>query len=181
MNIPLDEWSGAKTTDKQKGNRLADLSLPAIILRTVLAAGVITVAGFVLAQTGDAIAQKTGLGSSFVGAVLVAFATSLPEVSTVLSAARLGLYTMAISDIFGTNLFDAALLFVVDATADGPPVLNGAGSFATAAAILGILVTAIFLSGLAERRDRTIVRMGYDSAAVLTVYLVGIWILYGLR
>ena len=33
-----------------------------------------------------------------------------------LAAARLGLYTMAISDILGTNLFDAALLFAVDAT-----------------------------------------------------------------
>jgi len=160
---------------------LGDIGLSGIILRTAVAAIAITAAGFVLSQTGEAIAQKSGLGSSFVGAVLVAVATSLPEVSTTLSAARLGLYTMAISDVFGTNLFDVALLFVVDAIAEGGPVLGEAGRFATAAAILGILMTAIYLAGLAERRDRTVLRMGVDSVAVLVAYLAGIAILYQLR
>ena len=45
----------------------------------------------------------------------------------------------------------------------------------------GILVTAIFVAGLAERRDRTGLGIGYDSAAVLVTYLGGIAILYSLR
>jgi cation:H+ antiporter len=149
--------------------------------KTAIAAAVILVAGFVIARTAEAIADQTGLGASFVGVALVAISTSLPEVSTVLSAARLGLYTMAISDILGTNLFDVGMLFVIDSVAAGEPVLNRVGTFSAIAALLGIAVTALLLIGLAERRDRTVLRMGFDSAAVLLVYLGGLVLLYAMR
>jgi cation:H+ antiporter len=159
----------------------ASQDLRSTIVKATVAAAVIVVAGYVLSRTGDAIAEQTGLGESFVGAVLVAIATSLPEVSTVLTAARAGLYTMAVSDIFGTNLIDVALLFVIDAVAGGEPVLNSAGRFSTFAAIIGITVTMMFIAGVAERRDRTIFRMGIDSGGVLVTYLGGLVILYFLR
>ena len=152
-----------------------------VLITTVLAAAIILVAGYALAQSGDAIAERTGLGSSFVGFVLIAISTSLPEFSTALGAARLGRFTMAISDILGTNLINIGLLFVVDAVAAGEPVLNTVGSFSAFGAILGIMVTTLFLIGLAERRDRTIFRLGIDSAAVLVVYLGGLILLYTLR
>jgi cation:H+ antiporter len=159
----------------------ASQDLRSAVAKAAVAAAVIVVAGYVLSRTGDAIADQTGLGESFVGAVFVAIATSLPEVSTVLTAARAGLYTMAVSDIFGTNLFDVTLLFVVDAVAGGEPVLNNAGRFSTFAAIIGITVTMMFVAGVAERRDRTILRMGIDSAGVLVTYLGSLVILYFLR
>ena len=37
------------------------------------------------------------------------------------------------------------------------------------------------VAGLAERRNRTVLRMGYDSAAVLATYLAGLTVLYFLR
>lgn len=156
-------------------------ALRLVLAKTALAAAVILIAGFFVSRTGEAIAEQTGLGSSFVGVALVAISTSLPEVSTVLSAARLGFYTMAISDILGTNLFDIGLLFAVDAVGSGEPVLNRVGSFSVVGAMLGIAVTALFLIGLAERRDRTVLRMGIDSAAVLVVYLGGLVLLYAMR
>jgi cation:H+ antiporter len=79
-------------------------SLRWAVWRAAATGSVIVVAGYVLAMTGDALADATGLGQSFVGVVFVAIATSLPEISTVFSAVRAGLYTMAVSDIFGTNL-----------------------------------------------------------------------------
>ena len=152
-----------------------------IILRTVVAAVLILIAGFALSRTGDAIAEQTGLGSSFVGFVLVAISTSLPEFSTALAAARLGRFTMAISDILGTNLINIGLIFVVDAVARGEPVLNLADPFSTFGAILGIVVTALFLAGLAERANKTVFRVGMDSAAVLVTYVGGLIILYTMR
>lgn len=152
-----------------------------LIVKTAASALAIVVAGYVLAKTGEAIAEQTGLGSSFVGAVLVAISTSLPEVSTVLSAVRLGNFTMAISDILGTNLFDVALLFGVDAVGSGEPVLNQVGRFSAFAALIGIVVTTFFTIGLIERRDRTFLRMGFDSVAVLVAYLSGLIVLYSLR
>jgi cation:H+ antiporter len=43
------------------------------------------------------------------------------------------------------------------------------------------VVTAIYLAGMIERRDRTVLRMGYDSLAVVVVYLGGVTLLYQLR
>ncbi|MGE3915829.1 MAG: sodium:calcium antiporter, partial [Hyphomicrobiaceae bacterium] len=156
-------------------------TLAALIGKTAAAGVAILAAGYVVSRSAEVIADTTGLGQSFVGAALVAISTSLPELSTVLAAVRLNLYTMAISDILGTNLFDVALLFVVDAASSGKSVLSSAGSFATVGANLGIMVTGLFLVGLSERRDRTILRLGVDSAAVLVAYLGGLVLLFTLR
>jgi len=149
--------------------------------KTAASAAAILVAGYVVARSGENIALQTGLGSSFTGVALVAIATSLPEASTVFAAARRGLYTMAISDILGTNILNAALLFGVDLVADGEPIFDRVGSFAAIGAMLGVVVTGLFLIGLAERRDRTVLRMGYDSVAVLLVYAGGLVLLYFVR
>lgn len=156
-------------------------SLGKAIALTCVVAAVIVGAGFVLARSGDALAQQTGLGASFVGALFVGLSTSLPEISTVLAAVRLRRYLMAFSDIFGTNIFDVALIFLIDATYRGPPVLNEVGAFSAFGAVLGIALTLMYLSGLIERRDKTVGRLGIDSWAVVAVYLGGVAILYSLR
>lgn len=175
----LEEQEKRKARDEAKSDESRDLR--STIIGAAIAATAIIAAGYVLSRTGDAIAEQTGLGESFVGAVLVAIATSLPEVSTVVTAARAGLYTMAVSDVFGTNLINVALLPLVDAVAADEPVLNSAGRFSAFAAIIGIITTMIFVAGVAERRDRTVMRMGIDSAAVLVTYLAGLVVLYFLR
>lgn len=158
------------------------LSLGSLIGRTTLAAAVILVAGFVLATSGDAIAAKTGLGSTLVGFLLVGFATSLPEISSIVAAMRAGEYEMALGDIFGTNLFNVALIFLADLVYRGStPVLDLAGRFESFALMLGIALTGIYLLGLLERENKTILRMGYDSLAVILTFAGGVAVLYMIR
>ncbi len=156
-------------------------ALRTLLLKTALVALVILVAGFVLARSGDAIARQSGLGSSFVGFVLIAFATSLPELSTAISATRRGLYTMAISDILGTNLINVAMVFLVDLLYSGEPVINLMDDFAVFGALRAVVLTALFQTGLSERRDKSFLRMGYDSIGVIIVYALGVFLLYTLR
>jgi cation:H+ antiporter len=134
-------------------------------------------AGFLLSVTADAIATKTGMAAGLVGFVLVGLATSLPEMSSIVGALRLRRYQMAIGDIFGTNIFNILLIFVADAVYRGDPVLSQAGRFEVLGAILAVLMTGIFIVGLLERKDRTFLRMGYDSAAALLTFAVGLWLL----
>lgn len=161
--------------------RKGSMPLQRLVLLTCVAGLVIIAAGFLLAQTGAALAEQTGLGTSFFGAVFLGFATTLPELSTILAAVRLRQYEMAMSDAIGTNLFNVTILVLVDALHDGEPVLQEAGRFAAFSALLALLLTATFLVGMLERRDRTVLRMGIDSAVVLVAYLVGVVVLYGLR
>jgi len=140
----------------------------------------ILAAGFALAKSGDSLAEQTGLGTSFVGFFLVGMSTSLPELSTTIPAIRMKRHEMAIGEILGSNLFSLLLIFLADVVYDGGPVLNQVGGFEVLAALLGITMTGILLVGMLERRDRSFLRMGYDSIAILVLFAAGAIALYRL-
>lgn len=152
-----------------------------LLLKLAVAGAVILAAGFLLARSGEAIAQQTGLGASFVGVALTGVAGSLPEISTVVTSMRRRRYQLALAGIFGGSLFNVMLVFVADLLYGGGPALREVGRFALAASLLGAVLSAIYLVGLLERRDRTIARMGIDSVTVLFCYAAGLVLLYRLR
>ncbi|MFC1456936.1 sodium:calcium antiporter [Microvirga arabica] len=169
-DVPGEDDQGEDETEKQP--------LRTLIIKTAIVGILILGAGFLLSQTGDAIAQQTGLGASLVGLVLVGFATSLPELSSIIAAVRIRRYEMAVGDIFGTNLFNIALIFIADLAYPGGPVLAQAGAFEAVAALVGLVLTGVFVIGLLERKDRTVARMGYDSLATIVLYIAGLVVLY---
>lgn len=154
--------------------------LTSLIRKTAAAAVIILVGGIFLARTGDAIAEQTGLGAGLVGFVLVGFATSLPEASSVTAAVRRKRYDMALGDIFGTNLLTVAFILLADVLFVEGAVLNMAGEFEVVAALLGLILTGIFCVGLLERSNRTFLRMGYDAIAALIVFAGGLGLLYSI-
>ncbi|MDP3572862.1 MAG: hypothetical protein Q8S42_19650 [Archangium sp.] len=134
--------------------------------------------GVVATQTAEGLAAQTGLGDAFIGATLLAMATSLPEVSTTVSAARNGRFTAAISNVFGSNAFDVTLLLLADLLHRETSVLAHAGSTALFTATIGSAMTCIYVWGMIERDDRTVLRLGWDSVAATLVYGVGMTVLY---
>jgi len=156
-------------------------TLPRAITMTATMAAIILVAGFLLARTGDTLATQSGLGGSFIGATLLGLATSLPEISTLVAAIRLKRYSMAFGNIFGSNIFNIALIWLIDLAYPGGPVLNEVGAFSQVAASLGIVLTLLYVAGLVERRNRTLGRLGLESWAVIVTYLGGVAVLFSLR
>ena len=154
---------------KKKGLALLLLSL------------LILVAGYFVVKSSEAIAAETGIGTSFAGLVLVAITTSLPEISATIGAIKLKRYDMAFSNIFGTNLFDVALLFLADVLFFSGPVMEELDEFTVAAAMLGILLTAIYLTGISIRSRRNMLGVGLDSWLIMLVYLGGIFMLYQIK
>lgn len=154
------------------GRRLAKLSL---------AAAVILAAGYALAQTGDALAGQTGLGSGMVGFLLLGLATSMPEVSTIFAALRMRRAAMALGEVLGTNFINISLILLADLLFTGGPVIDRLGSFEIVSALLGVLLTGVYLVGLLEHRDSVVLRMGYDSFAVLVLFIGGVALLFSLR
>ena len=71
--------------------------------------------GVGLAKYGDALASLTGLGRMFVGSILVALATSLPELSTIISAVRLDPPNpqLAVGNVLGANMLDVFIFAMV--------------------------------------------------------------------
>ncbi len=72
-------------------------------------------AGVRLIRYGDALATLTGLSRSWIGLILIATVTSLPELVTGLSAVTLaGSPDMAVGDALGSCVFNLAILALVD-------------------------------------------------------------------
>lgn len=162
----------------QRQSQYQGVSSRRIYLLFSVGALLIFVGGYALARAGDAIAAQTGIGSTMIGAVLVAVGTSLPEISTTAMAIRLGAHGMAISNIFGSNAFCLALLFVGDLSYREGPILAATSRSDVFLTALGMLVTCAYLWGMLERRDRTFMGMGIASFFVLLLYFGGLIVLY---
>jgi cation:H+ antiporter len=172
-----DESSSSEDTSQDVGEVDEGDALARLLPRFLAAAVIVCVAGWLVVVCTERIAEATGASTSVLGFTVVAFATSLPEISTTLSAARRGHGLAAASNIFGSNAFDVALLGLVAGLAQGP-IFAGFLIPSVFAASMGSLLTGIYLLGMLERQDRTIARMGWDSAAVLLLGFAGISVMF---
>ena len=84
-----------------------------------VAAAILVAAGPRLAATAAELAERSGLGGTFVGTTLVAITTSLPELMASLAAVRLGAIDLAIGNAFGSNAFNMILFVPLDAAYPG--------------------------------------------------------------
>ncbi len=96
-------------------------------------------------------------------------------------AVRLRSYTMAISNIFGSNLIMIILLLPADLLYTEGLVLAEADSIASFAIITGIIVTIIYVIGLVIRSRRTVFGVGVDSLLVLAIYITSLFVAFQLR
>jgi cation:H+ antiporter len=121
------------------------------VMTFTAAAAVLLFAGPQLAHVAGALAERSGLGGTFVGTTLVAVTTSLPELVASITALRLGAIDLAIGNTFGSNAFNMILFVPLDAMHDGPlfaslspvhAVTTMAVIVATAIAVLGQLYQA---------------------------------------
>ena len=87
-------------------------------------AALLFVAAPYVAGSAGRIARLSGLTDTFIGTTLVAFATSLPEIATCLTALKIGAFSLLVGNIFGSNAFNMVLLVPLDAIADGPLLAN---------------------------------------------------------
>ena len=82
---------------------------------------VIVLAGARLARYGDVLGEKTGLGRSWIGVVLLAATTSLPELFTGFGATALAaLPNIALGDVLGSCMFNLLILSLMDAVQPEP-------------------------------------------------------------
>ncbi|HSJ35482.1 MAG TPA: sodium:calcium antiporter [Acidimicrobiia bacterium] len=85
------------------------------LLGSFVGGGVLLViGGTLLARAGDEFAERTRLGGLFVGMVVLAIATSLPELATDIAAVRAGAPDLAVGALMGSNMTNMAILALID-------------------------------------------------------------------
>lgn len=141
-------------------------------------AAVIVVAGTKLSHYGDRIADLTGLGRLWIGVVLMAVATSLPEVFTTISAGYLGAPDLAAGDLFGAGLTNMLTLGLIDQMHRGKGVWQQAAFENTLVAALAIILTALASFFVLFRFGVEHVGIGFGSLLLLLVYVLGIRLVF---
>lgn len=131
---------------------------------------------------GDALASLTGWGRLFVGSVLVALATSLPELSTNISAVRLDLPThpwrwatswAPTCSTCSTSL--VALIF------GGKRFLQQVAPQQGYLAALAVLLTGLAVLFGAIKMDISLWQVGLSSLILIVVFVVGMRVVYMTR
>jgi cation:H+ antiporter len=156
-----------------------DLSTRQIYSNVALHAGVIIVAGVWLPFVGTRIAETTGWGMTFIGNVLIAASTSLPEIVVSFAALRLAAPDLAIANLFGSNLFNIAVLGVDDLAYRRGPLLSHVSIYHLFSAITALMMTGICIAGLIYRADRKAWGvLGWDGIALLALYFLNAYLLF---
>jgi cation:H+ antiporter len=157
--VPVNRYRSAKTST---------------VLTVFGAASIVTlVAGVVLEESGNALANRWGINGVIFGATILAAVTALPEISTGMQAVRLGEVGLAMGDIFGGNQVQMTLFLLADLLA-GKPVLQTVSATSGWLGGIGVLVTAVYVGGLVMRPRRKRAGIGPDSWLVLILYVLGI-------
>ena len=157
-------------------------SLKRIYLYYFISAMAIVAAGTWLPVSAVNLAKVTGLTQNFVGTLFVALATSLPELFVALAAVRINAIDMGIGGIFGSNLFNLAILGLADFFYRPGLILAGDSGASLVTAIAVIFMTAVAIASLLYRSEKRIMgRLSWDSATLLTVYLLTLTFTYLLK
>jgi cation:H+ antiporter len=137
----------------------------------LLMSAVIIGAGVLLAKSGDRIADVTGLGGLLIGMVLVAAATSLPEIAVAISAVVTeDSPDLAIGNLFGSNMANMALLAMVDIAWRGK-VWQHVGTGHARTAAVAIALTSIAVLAVLQPTEIVIGWVGIESIIIFVGFI----------
>lgn len=146
-------------------------------LKFLVCVVVILYAGMKLTRYCDCIAEKTGLGRMWIGLVLVAAVTSMPELVTGISAAALvKLPDLTLGTILGSCFFNLSIIALLDITHRRTPILSRASRSHILAGWIGIVLLAIVgLSVFGGERFSGVALgwVGVPNIIILIIYLIG--------
>ncbi|TKB76722.1 MAG: sodium:calcium antiporter [Nitrospira sp.] len=138
----------------------------------------ILVAAPLLAESAKEIAEATGVSTTFIGTSLVAITTSLPELVTTFAAVRLGAFDLAVGNLFGSNAFNMAVLFLADIAYRKGPLLAAVEATHVVTAFVSMLLMSVGLMGIIYRAEKRFVLIEPDSVLMIVGYLLGMWLLF---
>jgi cation:H+ antiporter len=146
----------------------------------ILCTSVIVFAGVKLSRYGDIIAEKTGLGRTWIGVVLMASVTSLPELATGASSVTYaGLPNIAVGDVLGSCVFNMLILALLDTVNRPMPISTKAHRGHILSAGFGILLLgAVSLSIFFASHAPSLGWIGIYSPVFIVVYFLAMRMIY---
>jgi cation:H+ antiporter len=161
--------------------RYEKISKSHVYIHFSINAVIVIVAAIFLPEIGKKIAEITQLGQTFVGNIFIAFSTSLPEVVVSVTAVKIGASDMAIGNLFGSNIFNIALLALDDIFFIQGPLLSFIEQTHIISAISALMMMTIAIIGLTYRASKKRLFLAWDALGIIAVYVLNLTALYLLR
>ena len=146
-------------------------SLPWVVF--VLSAVAVGFSGWHLARQGDRISSQTGLGGLWVGVILIASATSLPEIITIISAVAIDEPNLAAGNLFGSSMANMLILAVIDLMHRRRRVLQTISQGQGLVAMLAVALTVMAAAFIVSESPLAIGHVGIETLVLAAVYLLG--------
>lgn len=157
-------------------------SVTLVWLEFALCSTLIGYAGMRLIRYGDALADLTGLSRSWIGLILVATVTSLPELATGLSAVTISKAPdIAAGDVLGSCVFNLTILALVDALYRKEPLFTVINRDHVLPASLGVLLLVSTGLILILSKQGTMPNVGHisiGSFVLIGLYALSMKLLY---
>jgi len=148
------------------------LELLGPLLVFLLSAAVIVAAGTFLASSADVIAVRMGWGHLWVGSLLLAGATSMPELAIAVASALGGYPELAAGDVLGANMINMVIFGVLLALLGGARVYQRLAPTHWFVAVWAIGLTALATLGAAFKLEIPGLAGNLPALVILGLYLV---------
>lgn len=152
--------------------------MTAALLLFLASAAAVVIAGTVLTRAADVIAERTGLGRLWIGVILVATATSLPELATDISAVRIGAPNLGAGDLFGSGMANMLILALLGLVPPRDLVFQRAALDHALSASLAIILNALAAALILAPTGLALLGMGPEPLILLAVFVAGTLTVY---
>lgn len=171
MWLPRDTFD--TKPESEPGDLQLDKAMWLVWLTFFACAVVVAASGWLLAIVAVPLTNRTGLSESFIGGTMTAIASSLPELIVALAAVRMKALNLAVGNIIGGNAFDTLFVSVSDIAYRSGPIYAAISRAEVFWLALTALMTSVLLLGLLFRERHGVGNIGFESAALLVIYLAG--------
>ena len=162
-------------------NLLGSVGLTVAILVFLASAVAVVFLGVQLAKYGDALASLTGWGRLFVGSILVALATSLPELSNNITAVQIDNPQLALGNVVGANMINMFTMAMVALVFGGKRFLQRVAPEQGYLIVLAAVLTGLAVLFAGVKNGVNVWQIGLSSIILLIVYVIGMWFVYQRR
>jgi len=157
----------------------AVMSLKSAMMGYGIASVAIIAGGLLLPLVGVELAQAMGWSDSFVGSLLIALATCMPELATTWGAIRLGAVDLAFGNLLGSNIFNLLIVALDDVAYMPGPLYDDTSPLLAASALIAVLMSATVIAGLALRTASRLGRsVNWVSLLLVAFYLLNAAVQY---
>lgn len=164
---------------EERVERHPDITLRQAVQGYLMAAVAVVGAAIWLPYVAGDLAEAMGWKQSFVGTLFVAAVTTTPEIVVTVAALRIGAIDLAIGNLFGSNLFNIAILAIDDLAYVSGPLFADVSISHAASAFSAMMMSGLAVVGLVMRPASRVLRtVSWISLLLLVIYLLNTLFLY---